>query len=176
MSIEVYDNFLPDEVFTPIKDYVLGGRMPWYHSSSSVRDNDGCPQFSNLIYVDCAPVDSDMWNRIRPIFATINPIGVSRVKFNATARTPKIVKKPLHVDITGQCESPDPPYPNMPDYSICVLYINENNGYTYFEDGQKVESKENRAVIFSGDLLHAGTSCTDSDLRVVLNVDYCKWN
>ena len=54
--------------------------------------------------------------------------------------------------------------------------MNDCDGYTYFEDGQKVESKENRAVIFEGDLLHAGTSCTDTDLRVVLNIDYCKWS
>ena len=57
---------------------------------------------------------------------------------------------------------------------MCIR--DSNNGYTYFEDGQKVQSQENRAVIFSGDLLHAGTSCTDTDLRVVLNIDYCKWN
>jgi len=57
-----------------------------------------------------------------------------------------------------------------------LIYFNDNNGYTYFEDGQKIESKENRAVMFEGDLIHAGTSCTDKDLRVVLNIDYCKWN
>lgn len=171
MNIEVYDDFLPEEVFTPIKDYVLGGQMPWYHSPSSVRDNDGCPQFSNAIYVDCAPVNMELWNIILPIFGTLNPIGISRVKFNATARTPEIKEKPLHIDIhTGTPESP-----NIPDYNICVIYFNDCNGYTYFEDGQRVESKANRAVIFSGDLLHAGTSSTDADLRVVLNIDYSKW-
>ena len=54
--------------------------------------------------------------------------------------------------------------------------MNDNNGYTYFEDGQKVKSKENRAVLFPSNLPHAGTSSTDTDLRVVLNIDYCKWN
>ena len=161
MSIEVYDNFLPTEVFTPIRDYIFGGRMPWYYSSSSVRPDDSCPQFSHAMYVDSEP---------------LKPFALHRLKFNATPRTKNIQKKPLHVDVTGPCESPDPPYPNVPDYHICVLYFNDNNGYTYFEDGQKVESKENRAVLFPGDLLHAGTSCTDADLRVVLNIDYCKWN
>ena len=60
--------------------------------------------------------------------------------------------------------------------TIKSLLIDEikSHGDTY--EFQKVESKENRAVIFSGELLHAGTSCTDTDLRVVLNIDYCKWN
>ena len=174
MSIEVYDNFLPEEVFTPIRDYVFGGRMPWYYTANSVKEGDNCPQFSHMCYANCVPI-SDMFERVKPIFATLNPIGINRVKFNATSRTAEIKEKPLHVDITGASDSPEPPFENVPDYHICVIYFNDNNGYTYFEDGQKVLSKENRAVMFSGDLLHAGTSCTDADLRVVLNIDYSKW-
>ncbi len=174
MNIEVYDDFLPEEVFTPIKDYVLGGQMPWYYAPNSVKQDDGCPQFSHACYADCSPI-SDVFNRIRPVFATLNPFGIRRVKFNATARTQEIQEKPLHIDITGPSETPDPPFENIPNYTICVIYFNDCNGYTYFEDGQKVVSKENRAVIFPGDLLHAGTSSTDADLRVVLNIDYSKW-
>ena len=37
MSIEVYDNFLPEEVFTHIRDYVFGGRKPWYYTANSVK-------------------------------------------------------------------------------------------------------------------------------------------
>lgn len=175
MSIEVYDNFLPTEVFTPIRDYIFGGRMPWYYCSSSVKPDDNCPQFAHAMYVDSEPISS-VFNVVKPIFPTLNPFALHRLKFNATPRTKNIQEKPLHVDVTGPCASPNPPFPNLPNYHICVLYFNDNNGYTYFEDGQKVESKENRAVIFPGDLLHAGTSCTDADLRVVLNIDYCKWN
>ena len=174
MNIEVYDNFLPEEVFTPIRDYVFGGHMPWYYMDMSVKKGDGCPQFSHGLYGDSEP-RSETYNIVKPIFATLNPFAIHRVKFNATSRTTEIQEKPLHVDITGPSASPEPPFENVPDYNICVIYFNDNNGYTYFEDGQKVLSKENRAVIFSGDLLHAGTSCTDASLRVVLNIDYSKW-
>ena len=174
MNIEVYDNFLPTEVFTPIRDYVFSGRMPWYYTANSVKEGANCPQFSHMCYANCVPI-SDMFERVKPIFATLNPIGINRVKFNATSRTTEIQEKPLHVDISGPQDDKGK-VTDIPNYHICVLYFNDNNGYTYFEDGQKVESKENRAVIFSGELLHAGTSCTDTDLRVVLNIDYCKWN
>ena len=69
MSIEVYDNFLPTEVFTPIRDYIFGGRMPWYYSSSSVRPNDSCPQFSHAMYVDSEPI-SDVYKRQQLIYVT----------------------------------------------------------------------------------------------------------
>ena len=108
MSIEVYDNFLPTEVFTPIRDYIFGGRMPWYYSDSSVRPNDSCPQFSHAMYVDSEPI-SDVYNVVKPIFHTLKPFALHRLKFNATPRTKDIQKKPLHVDVTGPCETPDPP-------------------------------------------------------------------
>ena len=173
MSIQVYDNFLPSEVFDPIKDYVFSGRMPWYFAPTSVHEGDGCPQFSHALYIDLVPI-SEVFEIVAPVLNSLNPLALHRVKFNATTKTPKIVEKPLHVDVSGP-QDHQGKYTHVPDYQICVLYMNDNNGYTYFEDGQKVLSKENRAVIFSGDLLHAGTSCTDADLRVVLNIDYSKW-
>ena len=51
------------------------------------------------------------------------------------------------------------------------LYLNNNNGYTFFGD-DKVYSVENRLVLFNGRTLHGGTTCTDNDLRVVLNINY----
>ena len=124
--IEVYDNFLPEEVFTPIKEYIFSGQMPWYYMPNSVHDDDKCPQFSHALYVDCEPI-SDVYNRIKPIFATLNPIGIHRVKFNATPRTTKIQEKPLHYDVTGQ-EDADGNYNDIPNFDICVLYMNDNNG------------------------------------------------
>ena len=41
-----------------------------------------------------------------------------------------------------------------------------------FKDGTKVESVENRIVIFDGSELHCGVSCTDEKARFVLNINY----
>ena len=75
MTIEVYDNFLPTEVFLPIKEYIFGGQMPWYYMPNSVSSDDNCPQFSHCLYNDLTPI-SDVYNLIKPIFATLNPIGL----------------------------------------------------------------------------------------------------
>jgi hypothetical protein len=52
------------------------------------------------------------------------------------------------------------------------LYINDNNGYTEFDTGEKVKSVQNRVVIFKNGLLHQGVSCTDVAKRLVLNINY----
>ena len=54
----------------------------------------------------------------------------------------------------------------------CVLYLNDNDGYTEFETGEKVVSQANTAVIFDTNLKHRGVSATNVDRRLVLNVSY----
>ena len=60
----------------------------------------------------------------------------------------------------------------VPGSLTAIYYVNTNNGYTYFEDGQKVESVENRLVIMPSNLPHAGATCTDELRRVVINFNY----
>jgi len=164
--IEIVDDFLPQGEFEGLKDLALGGRLPWFWASSSVHLDDGCPQFSHTCYDNLEPV-SPIWQNVAPIISKINPYGLMRVKFNATARTHEIVKKPLHYDITSDMNG------EVPIQSkICIYYLNTCDGYTYFEQGDVVPSVANRAVFFTGDLKHAGTSTTDADLRVVLNINF----
>ena len=54
-----------------------------------------------------------------------------------------------------------------------IFYINSNNGFTLFEsDNQKVESIENRLVIFDSFERHSGTNCTDEKYRAVINFNF----
>ena len=53
-----------------------------------------------------------------------------------------------------------------------ILYLNTNDGYTCFEDGNKIKSIENRFVAFDSSLKHSGTTCTDEPRRIVLNINY----
>ena len=53
-----------------------------------------------------------------------------------------------------------------------LLFLNTNDGYTKFEDGTKVESIANRMVIFPTNIKHTGTTCTDQQSRIVLNINW----
>ena len=66
----------------------------------------------------------------------------------------------MHVDLTM-------------NQTTAIFYFNTSNGWTEFEAcGTKIESIANRMVIFSGDKVHCGTSCTDKHARVLLNINY----
>ena len=55
---------------------------------------------------------------------------------------------------------------------MAIYYFNTNNGYTLFENGDKVESIRNRLIMFKSNLRHTGTTCTDKPNRYVLNINY----
>jgi hypothetical protein len=64
------------------------------------------------------------------------------------------------------------------DYNdiICttaIFYINSNDGYTIFKKNKKIiKSKENKFIYFKSNSEHAGTTCTDQKVRVVINFNY----
>lgn len=90
----------------------------------------------------------------------LGPVRLLRVKANLTLRRERHVEYGLHVDtrhrgaVTG------------------ILYLNDNNGYTRFEDGSRVDSVANRLVVFDARRRHTGASCTDAPWRLVLNLNW----
>ena len=65
------------------------------------------------------------------------------------------------------------PHVDFPySHKAALLYINDNNGFTEFETGERVESISNRLIIFDGSRRHNSTTCTDQSIRVVLAVNY----
>ena len=57
------------------------------------------------------------------------------------------------------------------DYTTLIYYINTTNGGTCFQDGEVVQSKANRLVIFNGHTLHRQIYQTDEKIRVATNIN-----
>jgi hypothetical protein len=53
-----------------------------------------------------------------------------------------------------------------------ILYMNTCNGYTQFENGEKVLSEENKIIVFDSNLKHAAVNQTDTKQRIVININY----
>ena len=86
-------------------------------------------------------------------------IAILRVKLNATPRNAP--EQEWHTD--WQISTPS---------KTCVLYLNDNNGYTEFKTGEKFYSRTNTALIFDTNMEHRGVPATDVDRRLVLNISY----
>ena len=177
-NIIVYDNFL-SERHTKRLQGVMHGKSPlglggnrhvdgfqWYQSDGIVSEDDVDKfQFIHPFYVD--PVNpSPAFGMITSVLMLLKPLTILKIRAKLLARTHEIEESDFHVDIMGTTEE------KLSQMTTAIYYVNTNNGYTEFEDGTKVESVENRMVIFPSNIKHRGASCTDEKVRMVINFNY----
>jgi hypothetical protein len=164
MNCKVIDNFLPQDMFKKLQAEMLDPWFPWFYNDHVTYDTNRDPadiynfQFIHFFYRHHAP--ADRFEIVNPILEKLSPAAIIRIKANLNPVTHTRVVFEKHIDIQYlKCKT-------------AVFYVNTNNGATIFEDGTEIPSIENRMIIFDSDLMHTGTSCTDSKVRCVINFNY----
>ena len=170
--VQIVDDFLDKEEFEKLQNLMMTDAIHWFYwpNIDTSEDKDKF-QFIHSFYQDKIPASSFV-EHLNPVLQCLNPLSVYRIKANLLTRTEEIIKNSFHVDIPHMSEE------KQSQWTTAILYMNTNNGYTEFADGlkqyEKVESVENRVVIFPANMKHRGTSCTDEKSRVVINFNYFK--
>ena len=161
---EVIDNFLPIFELKQIQNIFLTGTRLWSYNVQGYKD--GIPQErTQFVHTLWDPISGIVTphGEIGTFFIEkLNPRVLLRIKANLQLKDSKIYEDPLHVD-----------FENI-ESTTSIFYVNTCNGYTYFEDGSRVNSVENRLVTFPTQTLHGGANCTDQDCRIVINFNYHK--
>tara|TARA_B100000085_G_C18354603_1_gene435769 strand:+ start:130 stop:606 length:477 start_codon:yes stop_codon:yes gene_type:complete len=157
--MKIIDNFLSDYEFKTLQAMFLSNQFSWYWGEEKVLgDNSEINyQFYHSFYED----NESYSNRnIKPIINKLDIRAIHKIKANLTLHTEKIYQYKFHTDVENfKC-------------TTGVFYINTNDGYTLFENGDKIESISNRMLLFDSDKRHAGTTCTNAKRRVVLNLNF----
>ena len=158
--MKIYKNFLPKDIFKKLKNTMMGEYFPWYFNDyvSNFQKEDNF-QFTFHFVKDGDFTCWGDWKDIMlPVLKKIKYKKINRVKANLLTRTNKIMEHGFHIDqdigTTG------------------ILYLDNSNGYTKFENGKKIKSEENKYIEFNSALNHTGSSCTDEKRRVVINFNY----
>ena len=162
MTFEVIDNFLNDNDFQELSNLILGSDFPWFYGNVVEDDAEEINekynfQFTHVFYNFYEP-NSQYYRYLKKLINKLNATALLRIKANLSTRTTEIIEFGYHKDFTNVVS--------------CVYYINTNNGYTKFKNGKIVNSVANRALIFDSNLLHTGTSCTDCDQRIAININF----
>jgi len=160
MAIQVIDNFLDKDCFNKIKTSMTGNYFPWFYCDYvSHKDEKDKFYFTHNFYQDSKP-QSPFFTMLDNLLNKLEIKSLIRVKGNLQVREKKITYNNFHVDL---------PY----KHKGCILYINDNNGFTYFkESDKKVKPKENRIVLFDPSIEHKSSRCSDSKTRVNININY----
>jgi hypothetical protein len=154
----IKDNFLDKTDLLKIKNLVEGSDFPWfYFPSMSYTDSKDGSWFGHLL---CTPgVVSNFLDYFNVLFQKMD------------------VTKLLNAKVCCML------FPNTSDYHVdkwskemnhktAIFYLNTNNGYTEFETGEKVDSVENRLLIFNCNKIHRGKNQTNKERRLFLNINY----
>lgn len=163
--IKVYDEFLRDDESIGMSRF-FSDEFPWYLGTPVPNNNSEVDEkynyhFGHVLY-DRFTFQSDNFRLVLPLMQILNPSALIRVKANLTTSSDKIIEHGFHVDN------------NFSDSMTAIYYVNSNNGYTIFENGERVDSIKNRMVCFPSNLRHSGTNCTDEKYRIVININYFK--
>ena len=172
--MKVINNFLNIDDFKRIQDMFLSEKCKW--EWSNVVENDDSfynYQFVHGVYLPtllikkgCNPEDIfkeipiPEMPEIKPLLKSLKTSAIIKIKANLTTRTPTIIEHGFHVDHF------------FPNAKTAILYLNTCDGYTLFANGDKVESLENRIVIFDSNTPHTGTTVSNRQRRIVLNINY----
>jgi len=140
----------------------LSDNFGWYWCDV-VKEPNNPSQNKQFVHTFFAgQVNSNYFSLLSPILEKLEIDTLLKAKINLTPKTNTVYEHGFHTDI------------KEPDVLTAIYYLNTNNGYTAFRDGGKIESIANRVVVFDGSTEHSGTTCTDADSRLVLNINYKK--
>lgn len=159
---KIIDNFLTQDKFLKVKNSILNPEFSWNLTPcvSNLNENlkiTSSYYFTHLFY-------SGLYvNPNSHIFIDIlNQLEVKsliRIKANLYPSTDNIEYQTEHIDY---------------DYSHkgAIFYLNTNDGFTILEDETKIESIENRILLFDSFKPHNSTTCTNDKCRVNVNFNY----
>lgn len=173
-DVRVKDNFLNDRDFWFLKDLFFNEHTIYYPSwiiadgSEYVeKDNYDNWMLAHPVYHDHQIVSTSYEEVKKRLIEAIaeeektNFNIFTRIKVNMYPHTHKIKEHMLHTDAT---------HPRRLRGAIYCL--NTCDGYTGFADGSKVESVENRLILFDSLEPHHSTSTSNAQVRMNINVNY----
>ena len=174
-DIKIIDNYLSKREHQSILKFVFSSEMTWnYGNVLPVEESENdlyslsekTPSkynFQNYHIIYDRVLYTQFYKEIAgPVLGKLNPDALVKVKLNLTHCSETVMEHGFHCDN------------NYKNCKTAIYYLNDNDGYTIFENGEKVESISNRLVMFPTYMKHSGTTCTNSNARIVLNINYFK--
>ena len=171
-KIEIIDNFLNQEDFEELRKFLMSPNSQWRfvdfiaHKDGRDQDKDGYFVHS---FTDRDPNTFVERFEVSPHFQKVGKLmdsikkklkfrEILRIRSSLYPRREKQKPDPFHVDYNF-------------NHKVCIFYVNTNNGFTLFENGEKVNSVANGLLIFEGLEKHCSVVQTDTTARYIININ-----
>ena len=167
MNHEIIDNFLNKDLFKIFKEEIFNiYQIPWYfreaQTTQSSNDKADRGHFTLNFYCNFQPGFTYLDKYLYEIYKKLNVKALIQVRANLNLKEDNEKQKLFfHCDYNFPCKT-------------AILYMNTNNGGTALlkENSIKIDSIENRILIFDSQIEHASIRQTDEKRRIVININY----
>jgi len=158
--IKIFDNFLDAKEYEEINHFILSDYFPWSCKDGKVNAMDNLVGMTHTFYLD-NNILSNYYKHLFPIILKCNMQAIRRIKANLDLKSLNI-KTMLHTDYTTY----------LKEQWTGIYYVNSNNGKTFFENGDEIESVANRMIVFPANTPHGTITQTDTNRRILINFNW----
>ena len=164
----IIDNYLSDIDFDFVYNSIHNTDFNWclWKKANNSSDSENQFQFAHR-YVnykkECYNKSSNIPILVMKRIAkqSKKQLIISKAKTNLFVKQNESIRLGFHKDIEDDVF-----------LKTLILYLEDSNGYTQFENEVKVLSKRNRAVIFDAHSIHQTVTQTDVMFRTNININY----
>ena len=157
--MKIINNCLNKEELVIIQNLMTNNQFPWFITWGISNKKNKDYQFTHNFH-NGINIASNYFDLIHPFIKILKPSSFIRIKANLLLKTNEIIKHGYHIDS------------DVEKSKTAIFYVNNNNGFTQFENNKISKSEENKLIIFNTDQKHTGTTCTDALFRIVINFNY----
>jgi len=166
LDYKIIDNFLEKEDFYKFQEEIFNtNNVPWYYRDSqipdSIKDIDDIGYFS-LGFFNYFSNDFNGFNYfLYKIYERLKCLALIQSRANLVLKQKEIQKLYFHTDYPFKCKT-------------AIFYMNNNNGATILDENKqiKINSIENRIVVFDSQIRHSALIQSDTKRRISININY----
>ena len=178
MDVKVIDNFLDAHAFNEVQKFILYNDKFEVFINTKVtfdeysgkeegmmkqEEDNWSFYFGHVFYVNNlpqSPYAKQLLDFFVPKFQSLGIFkSLLRAKLNLYTNTPEIKEHQPHTDYQ---------FP----HTSALFSLNTCDGFTRMNDGTKIDSVENRMVIFDGSILHNSSTTTNAKARYNINFNF----
>jgi hypothetical protein len=166
LNYRVIDNFLEKEDFYKFQELMFCTRnIHWFYRNSqineSINDLEDLGYFS-LSFFNNFSNDFNNFNYfLYKIYEKLGCKALIQSRANLVLKQNEVKKLYFHTDYPFKCNT-------------AIFYMNTNNGATILDENEKIkiESVENRMIIFDSQIKHCSLVQSNTKRRIVININY----
>ena len=190
-SVQIFDNFLPEDIYQKVKDRICGHNQPWYFQDSITSYATKDPPLNKFGFNFCLKgYEEDFGFGDPEVRKTFDVLQEFYLKQKTILKKARIVRSRLDMTLYSNESILYEPHIDLDEPHLAsIFYVNDSDGNTVIYDQkwnpeqgikqeltvmQEIEPVANRLIAFDGMHIHTGHNPTKHSNRILINTNFAQ--